>query len=71
MLSLSVRWINSEAKKRKTELDCHFSFISLLFTKYFEAGKNMSTEKDLFTPMKHDGILPDTNLLLLNLISLA
>ena len=42
-----TRWINSEAHKGKTNLNCHFSYLGQQFRELVEAGHDIVKEEDI------------------------
>ncbi len=64
-----VQWVNSEAQKGKTRLDCHFSYVGLQFRKFVQARNDILTEVDIFAALKFDGGIRDTTAILLDMRS--
>ena len=61
------QWVNSEAQKGKTKLDCHFSYVGQQFCRFVESGSNMVTEKDVFKALTHHGGIKNSATILLDL----
>ena len=60
-----VQWVNTEALKGKTQLDCHFNYVGKQFQKFVQARNDMITENDIFEALKfYGGIIGSTYILL-------
>ncbi len=64
-----VLWVNSEAQKGKTRLDCHFSYVDLRFRKFVQARNEILTGVDIFDALKLDSGIRGTTAILLDMRS--